>query len=42
MGFSAMQIKFTRPGKPAENEHIGSVNGTFHNDCLNKNVFFSV
>lgn len=30
---------FTRPGKPSDNCHIESFNGTFRNECLNSHYF---
>lgn len=37
-----IEIIFSRPGKPTDNCHIESFNGTFRYDCLNANHFSSV
>ena len=34
-----IKISYSRPGKPTDNCHIESFNGTFRNDCLNSNYF---
>ena len=34
-----VQLEFTRPGKPTDNEHIDSFNGKFRDKYLNQNVF---
>jgi len=34
-----IKIIFTRPGKPADNCHIESFNGTFRNECLSAHYF---
>lgn len=37
-----IQIQFSRPGKPTDNCHIESFNGTFRSGCLNMNYFRSL
>ena len=37
-----VKLIFTRPGKPTDNAHIESFNGTFRNECLNSNYFSSI
>jgi len=37
-----VQIDFSRPGKPTDNAHIESFNGTFRNECLNTAWFKSI
>lgn len=32
-------LEFSRPGKPTDNAHIESFNGTFRNECLNTHWF---
>ena len=32
-------LSYSRPGKPVDNCHIESFNGTFRNECLNSNYF---
>ena len=34
-----VKIDFSRPGKPTDNGHIESFNGTFRDECLNKHWF---
>ncbi|MCZ6751120.1 MAG: integrase core domain-containing protein, partial [Acidobacteria bacterium] len=34
-----VRIDFSRPGKPTDNAHIESFNGTFRNECLNTHWF---
>ena len=34
-----MKIDFSRPGKPTDNGHIESFNGTFRDECLNAHWF---
>jgi putative transposase len=34
-----VKLVFTRPGKPTDNCHIESFNGTFRNECLNVHYF---
>ncbi|MGD0227316.1 MAG: transposase [Terriglobia bacterium] len=34
-----MQIDFSRPGKPAENAHVESFNGTFQAECWDAHRF---
>ncbi len=36
---NGIKIIYTRPGKPADNCHIESFNGTFRNECLNVHYF---
>lgn len=36
---NSIKIIFIRPGKPADNCHIESFNGTFRNECLNVHYF---
>ena len=37
-----VQIDFTRPGKPMDNDHIESFNGKVRDECLNQNAFLSL
>lgn len=37
-----IKINYTRPGKPVDNCHIESFNGTFRYECLNANYFHSL
>ncbi len=37
-----IKIIFTRPGKPADNCHIESFNGTFRNECLSAHYFMKL
>ena len=34
-----IKISYSRPGKPVDNCHVESFNGTFRNECLNSNYF---
>ena len=34
-----VKIDFSRPGKPTDNGHIESFNGTFRDECLNTHWF---
>ena len=36
---NGVKIDFSRPGKPTDNGHIESFNGTFRNECLNTHWF---
>ena len=36
---NGIKMIFTRPGKPSDNCHIESFNGTFRNECLNAHYF---
>ena len=40
--FGKVGLDFSRPGKPTDNPHIESFNGTFRNECLNANWFMSL
>ena len=35
-------LDFSRPGKPTDNPHIESFNGSFRDECLNLNWFLSL
>lgn len=35
-------IEFSRPGKPTDNAHIESFNGSFRNECLNVHWFSTI
>jgi putative transposase len=37
-----VEIDFSRPGKPTDNPFIESFNGSFRDECLNANWFFSL
>jgi putative transposase len=37
-----VKILFSRPGKPIDNCHIESFNGTFRNECLNSHYFKTI
>lgn len=37
-----VELDFSRPGKPADNPFIESFNGSFRDECLNANWFFSL
>lgn len=39
---NGISLSFIKPGKPTENGHIESFNGTFRDECLNTNWFWSV
>ncbi len=36
---NGVKIDFSRPGKPTDNGHIESFNGTFRDECLNTHWF---
>tara|TARA_R110002126_G_scaffold177475_3_gene326415 strand:+ start:10274 stop:10537 length:264 start_codon:yes stop_codon:yes gene_type:complete len=36
-----VELDFSRPGKPKDNPFIESFNGSFKDECLNANWFFS-
>ena len=37
-----VELDFSRPGKPTDNAFIESFNGSFRDECLNANWFFSL
>ncbi len=37
-----VELDFSRPGKPTDNPFIESFNGSFRDECLNANWFFSL
>ena len=37
-----VELDFSRPGKPTDNPYIESFNGSFRDECLNVNWFFSL
>jgi len=37
-----LQIDFSRPGKPTDNAHVESFNGTLRRECLNAHWFQSL
>ena len=37
-----VELDFSRPGKPTDNPFIESFNGSFRDECLNTNWFFSL
>ncbi len=39
---SKVELDFSRPGKPTDNPFIESFNGSFRDECLNANWFFSL
>jgi putative transposase len=39
---NGVKIDFSRPGKPTDNGHIESFNGTFRDECLNTHWFTSL
>jgi putative transposase len=39
---SGVKIDFSRPGKPTDNGHIESFNGTFRDECLNAHWFMNL
>lgn len=40
--FNHVQLDYSRPGKPTDNAHIESFNGSFRDECLNTNWFMSL
>jgi putative transposase len=36
---NGVRIDFSRPGKPADNAHVESFNGTFRQECLSAHWF---
>jgi putative transposase len=36
---NGLRIDFSRPGKPTDNAHVESFNGTFRQECLNAHWF---
>lgn len=39
---SKVQLEYSRPGKPTDNAHIESFNGSLRDECLNTNWFMSL
>ena len=39
---NGVQIDFSRPGKPTDNAHVESFNGTFRAECLDAHWFTSL
>ena len=39
---NSVTLDFSRPGKPTDNPHIESFNGSFRDECLNLNWFLSL
>lgn len=39
---SGVQLQFSRPGKPTDNAHIESFNGSFREECLQTHWFLSL
>jgi len=39
---NGVTLDFSRPGKPTDNPHIESFNGSFRDECLNLNWFLSL
>jgi putative transposase len=37
-----VQINYSRPGKPTDNAHVESFNGTFRAECLDTHWFASI
>ncbi len=37
-----VELDFSRPGKPTDNPFIESFNGSFRDECLNVNGFFTL
>lgn len=40
--FNKVQLEYSRPGRPIDNAHIESFNGSFRDECLNVNWFMSL
>lgn len=40
--FNKIQLEYSRPGRPIDNAHIESFNGSFRDECLNTNWFMSL
>lgn len=40
--FNKVKLDYSRPGKPTDNSHIESFNGSFRDECLNANWFMSL
>ncbi|MEQ8174031.1 MAG: transposase, partial [Syntrophomonadaceae bacterium] len=40
--FNHVQLEYSRPGRPIDNAHIESFNGSFRDECLNTNWFMSL
>lgn len=40
--FNNVQLEYSRPGRPIDNAHIESFNGSFRDECLNTNWFMSL
>jgi len=40
--FNNVNLEYSRPGKPTDNGHIESFNGSFRDECLNTNWFMSL
>ena len=40
--YRGVQLDFTRPGKPTDNSHIESFNGSLRDECLNVHQFLSI
>jgi putative transposase len=39
---NGVRIDFSRPGKPTDNAHVESFNGTFQRECLNAHWFMTL
>ncbi len=39
---NGVRIDFSRPGKPTDNAHVESFNGTFRQECLNAHWFMTL
>lgn len=40
--FKKVELEYSRPGKPTDNAHIESFNGSFRDECLNTHWFMSI
>jgi putative transposase len=40
--FNKVQLEYSRPGRPIDNAHIESFNGSFRDECLNTTWFMSL